>query len=148
MSIISGIASLLAIGILSPIQSILCLIIIFTSTAIYLYINGFILMGILYILIYVGAIAILFLFIVSLLNIEYTKLIEGNVPLILSILIIILIPLDLTSNINIIENIDYNNIYNELNTVGSLLYTDYAFILIILSIILVLSVIGAIIITR
>ena len=52
MNLISGISSLLAIGLLSPVQSILWLIILFVSTALSLYNNNFILMGILYILIY------------------------------------------------------------------------------------------------
>jgi len=52
-------------------------------------------MGILYILIYVGAIAILFLFILSLLKIDYTP--QGNIsPLVITLLSISLIPLDLT----------------------------------------------------
>ena len=89
MNLISGISSLLAIGILSPVQSILFLILLFVSTAICLYNQGFILMGILYILIYVGAIAILFLFILSLLKIDYTA--QGTVsPLIMLLLMVIL----------------------------------------------------------
>lgn len=75
MSLISGIASVLAIGLLSPVQSILALICLFLSVAISLYASGYVLMGILYILVYVGAIAILFLFILSLLNIEYTPVV-------------------------------------------------------------------------
>ena len=66
MSLISGIASILAIGLLSPVQSILALILLFVTVAINLYTSGYVLMGILYILVYVGAIAILFLFILSL----------------------------------------------------------------------------------
>ena len=62
MNIISGITSMLSIGILTPVQSILSLIILFISTSFCLYNQGFILFGILYILIYVGAIAIFFLF--------------------------------------------------------------------------------------
>ena len=63
MSLISGIASILAIGLLSPVQSILALILLFVTVAINLYTSGYVLMGILYILVYVGAIAILFLLI-------------------------------------------------------------------------------------
>lgn len=95
MKLISGISSLLALGMLTPVQSILCLIVLFVSTAISLYSEGFILMGILYVLIYVGAIAILFLFILSLLNIEYKP--QGSMkPIIITILLVSLIPLDLS----------------------------------------------------
>nr|YP_008475169.1 NADH dehydrogenase subunit 6 [Candida labiduridarum]AGS44494.1 NADH dehydrogenase subunit 6 [Candida labiduridarum] len=146
MSLISGIASILAIGLLSPVQSILALICLFVSIAISLYISGYVLMGILYILVYVGAIAILFLFILSLLNIEY-KPVGGMNPLIIFIIILILLPFDISfDSYAPIESI--SSTYNELNIIGSLFYSEYAIIIIILSIILVLSVIGAIGITR
>ncbi|ODV64588.1 NADH dehydrogenase subunit 6 [Hyphopichia burtonii NRRL Y-1933] len=146
MNLISGISSLLAIGILSPVQSILFLILLFVSTAICLYNQGFILMGILYILIYVGAIAILFLFILSLLKIDYTA--QGTVsPLIITLLTISLIPLDITyETYGIITEV--NNVYNELITVGNILYTEYAILLGVTGVVLILSVVGAISITK
>lgn len=146
MNIISGISSLLAIGLLSPVQSILWLIILFLSTAVCLYNQGFMLMGILYILIYVGAIAILFLFILSLLKIDYTP--QGKIsPLIVTLLTISLIPLDLTyETYGIVMEVE--NIWNELIVVGNQLYTEYSILLIITGIILILSVIGAIAVTR
>lgn len=146
MNIISGISSLLAIGLLSPVQSILWLIILFISTAVCLYNQGFMLMGILYILIYVGAIAILFLFILSLLKIDYTP--QGKIsPLIVTLLTISLIPLDLTyETYGIIMGIE--NVWNELIVVGNQFYTEYSILLIITEIILILSVIGAIAVTR
>jgi NADH:ubiquinone oxidoreductase subunit 6 (subunit J) len=146
MNIISGISSLLAIGILSPVQSILCLIILFVSTAICLYSQGFILMGILYVLIYVGAIAILFLFILSLLKIEYTP--QGTItPLVVALLSICLIPLDITYETYGIVT-DFEIISDELVAVGNQLYTEYAILLVITGIILILSVIGAISVTK
>lgn len=146
MNLISGLSSLLAIGLLSPVQSILFLIILFISTSISLYSEGYILISILYILIYVGAIAILFLFILSLLKIEYIEY-NSISPLILTILIICFIPLDISyENINIIENKEI--IWNELVVVGNQLYTEYAILLIIIGIILIVSVIGAINVTK
>lgn len=146
MNLISGISSLLAIGILTPVQSILCLIILFVSTAICLYSQGFVLMGILYVLIYVGAIAILFLFILSLLKIEYTP--QGTItPLVVTLLAICLIPLDITyETYGIVTQIE--NVTDELVIVGNQLYTEYAILLILTGIILILSVIGAISITK
>lgn len=146
MNLISGISSLLAIGLLTPVQSILCLIILFVSTAICLYSQGFVLMGILYVLIYVGAIAILFLFILSLLKIDFIG--QSNIsPLIITILVVCLIPLDITyDSYGIITNVE--TISNELVVVGNQLYTEYAILLVITGIILILSVIGAIAITK
>jgi len=146
MNLISGISSILAIGLLSPVQSILCMIILFVAIAISLYSQGFILMGILYIMIYVGAIAILFLFILSLLKIDYIN--KNTISsFILTFLIILFIPLDLSyETVGISESI--NITFNELITVGSLLYTDYALLTIFTGLILILSVIGAISITK
>lgn len=146
MNLISGISSLLAIGILTPVQSILCLIVLFVSTAICLYSQGYVLMGILYILIYVGAIAILFLFILSLLKIDYRN--QGNIsPLVITIIMVCLIPLDLSyETYGIITEVD--SVWNELVVVGNQLYTEYAILLVITGVILILSVIGAIAITK
>ena len=146
MNLISGLSSLLAIGLLSPVQSILWLIILFVSTASCLYSQGFVLMGILYILIYVGAIAILFLFILSLLKIDYIP--QGKIsPLVITLLSISLIPLDLSyETYGIVSNV--YNIWNELVVVGNQMYTEYAILLIITGLILILSVIGAIAITK
>ncbi|YP_008474901.1 NADH dehydrogenase subunit 6 (mitochondrion) [Candida pseudojiufengensis] len=163
MTLISGICSLLALSLLSPVQSIVSLIALFVSVAITLYSSGFELLGILYILVYVGAIAILFLFILSLLNIEYSYKGTFNKKIVY-VLLICLIPLDLlyetfdtidNINYNIVENI--NGIYNtsslqnwdlELTTVGTVFYTEYAIPLVLIAIVLVLSVIGAIAITK
>lgn len=146
MNLISGISSILAIGLLSPVQSILFLIILFISIAISLYSQGFILMGILYIMIYVGAIAILFLFILSLLKIDYINK-KTISSFNLTFILILFIPLDLSyETIGISESVYLA--YNELLTIGSLFYTDYAILLIITGIILILSIIGAISITK
>lgn len=146
MHLISGISSLLAMSLLTPVQSILSLIILFVSTSLCLYNQNFILMGILYVLIYVGAIAILFLFILSLLNIEYQRVSKVS-PLIITLLMVSLLPIDLTyDTLNILT--DTSLVTNELSIVGSLFYTDYALLLLITGIILILSVIGAISITK
>nr|YP_008475313.1 NADH dehydrogenase subunit 6 [Candida chauliodis]AGS44626.1 NADH dehydrogenase subunit 6 [Candida chauliodis] len=148
MTLISGISSLLAIGLLSPVQSIVAMIALFVSTALALYNSGYVLMGILYVLVYVGAIAILFLFILSLLDIEYTHT-PGMHPLIVSILVICLLPLDLGNSdlcIGILET-PYS-VYNELHTIGILFYTEYAIPMVIIAVVLVLSIIGAIAIAK
>lgn len=146
INIIGGISSLLAVSILTPIQSILWLIILFVCTSLSLYNQGFILLGILYLLIYVGAIAILFLFILSLLNIEFNPK-GGFSPLAISILLICLIPLDLSyETYGIVTNV--YSVWNELTVAGNQLYTEYAFLLGIAGLILMLSVIGAISIVK
>ncbi|KAL6449992.1 NAD6 NADH-ubiquinone oxidoreductase chain 6 [Candida maltosa Xu316] len=147
MSIISGLSAILAVGLLSPVQSIVAMIILFVSVAITLYNTGFTLLGISYVLVYVGAIALLFLFILSLLNIQYTAA-GGMNPLIIFLLLVCLVPFEIFSEPLGVVEIVQNNATEELLTVGSLFYTEYGIILLLIGVILILSVIGAICITR
>ena len=154
MNLISGISSILAIGILTPVQSILSMIILFISTSIWLYIQGFELISILYILIYVGAIAILFLLIISLLNIEYkeqwSKFYKNNISILW--ITILLIPLDLVisnKEISIISlDKDIIGTSDELITIGNIIYTEYGIIMIIVSLIILISIVGVISIVK
>nr|QNS23212.1 Nad6 [Metschnikowia sp. 04-226.1] len=146
MNLISGLSSLLAMGLLSPVQSILWLIMLFVSTAMSLYNHDFMLMGILYILIYVGAIAMLFLFMLSLLKMDYIP--QGNVsPLIMTLMCVSFMPLDLTYDYNAMM-MEFNDTYNELMVVGNQFYTEYAMLLIMTGLMLMLSVVGAMAMTR
>nr|YP_009919760.1 Nad6 [Metschnikowia hawaiiensis]QMQ98385.1 Nad6 [Metschnikowia hawaiiensis]QMQ98399.1 Nad6 [Metschnikowia hawaiiensis] len=146
MNLMSGLSSLLAMGLLSPVQSILWLIMLFISTAMSLYNHDFMLMGILYILMYVGAIAMLFLFMLSLLKMDYMP--QGNVsPLMMTLLCVSFIPLDLTYSYNGMM-MEFNDTYNELMVVGNQLYTEYAMLLIMTGLMLMLSVVGAMAMTR
>nr|UFP91136.1 NADH dehydrogenase subunit 6 [Metschnikowia bicuspidata] len=145
MNMMSGISSLLAMGILTPVQSMLWLIMLFLSTAMSLYNNDFVLMGMLYIMMYVGAMAMLFLFMLSLLKMEYKNKNESN-PLIMTMMGMSFMPLDLcyntyTMNYNMMENM--NMTYNELMTVGLQFYTEYAMLLVMTGMMLMLSVVGA-----
>nr|QMS50807.1 Nad6 [Metschnikowia shivogae] len=146
MNMISGLSSLLAMGLLSPVQSMLWLMVLFVSTAMSLYNQDFMLMGMLYMLMYVGAIAMLFLFMLSLLKIDYMP--QGNVsPLMMTLLCVSFMPLDLTYDYNGMI-IELNDTFNELTTMGNQFYTEYAMLLIMTGLMLILSVVGAMAITR
>ncbi|CAH2356118.1 NADH-ubiquinone oxidoreductase chain 6 (mitochondrion) [[Candida] railenensis] len=146
MNTISGISSMLAIGLLSPVQSMLCMIMLFVAIAMSLYSQGFMLMGMLYIMMYVGAMAMTFLFMLSLLKIDYSN--KNSISsFILTFLIILFMPLDLSyESIGMSETVFIT--YNETITVGSLLYTDYALLTMITGLMLMLSVMGAISMTK
>jgi NADH-ubiquinone oxidoreductase chain 6 len=163
----------------NPIVSVLFLIGLFSSIAVYLIILGINFIGLSYLLVYVGAVSILFLFILMLINIRISELTtetNRSIPLafIVSIAfnyaIIQLLPysilefkgfniMNLYNNktlINIketyftsINNWD-NNItdINDITSIGNIIYTNYSIWLIIASIILLLAMVGAIVITR
>src|ERR1700739_1778435 len=75
----------------NPVISVIFLIFVFCSTALYLIIYGINFIGISYIIIYVGAIAVIFLFIIMMINIKLTDILDigsqytKNLPLAITI---------------------------------------------------------------
>lgn len=79
----------------NPIVSVLYLILLFSCIACYLIFLGIKFIGISYILVYVGAVSILFIFILMLINIRVSELISdtnNNIPLAIIVLIAFFIP--------------------------------------------------------
>ena len=169
LSLISILSSILVITTKNPIVSVLYLIGLFLAVSIYLILIGMGFIGLAYLLVYVGAVSILFLFILMLINIRISEFLSNNKnSTILTILVAlcfnnILYKVLPFSMIFVDDTIDY--IYDNINyitfntwdsnlwesshisTLGNILYTNYHIWLIIVSFILLLSMIGAIIIT-
>jgi NADH-ubiquinone oxidoreductase chain 6 len=100
LSIISGI---LIITTKNPIVSVLFLILLFSSVSAYLIFIGLNFLGIAYLLVYVGAVSILFLFILMLINIRVSELLSnsGNsIPLSILTIIAFFVPLNVLLPIN------------------------------------------------
>jgi NADH-ubiquinone oxidoreductase chain 6 len=103
ISLISGILIIIS---KNPIISVLFLILLFGSISCYLVLVGLKFIGISYLLVYVGAVSILFLFILMLINIRVSELISdtsNSIPLSIVSLIAFYVPLKnvLPSNGNI-----------------------------------------------
>lgn len=84
LSLISLFSGVLVITTKNPIVSVLFLISLFMVIAVYLIIIGMHFIGLTYLLVYVGAIAILFLFVVMLINVrtaELTSYTSNSLPL-------------------------------------------------------------------
>lgn len=84
ISLIALLAGVFIIITKNPIVSVLYLILLFSSIACYLILVGINFIGISYLLVYVGAVTILFLFILMLINIRVSELISdtnNNIPL-------------------------------------------------------------------
>lgn len=177
----------------NPIVSVLFLIGLFLSIAGYLMMVGINFIGLSYLLVYVGAVSILFIFILMLINVRISELVtdsSNSIPLAVLIGIFFITTLYETlpsnraygnvvySNINFshttnVNEINYSlkgffNISKDSNeiafvssqiwdgnlaetshitTIGNILYTSYPLWLIITSIILLLAMVGAIVIT-
>nr|UVW80380.1 NADH dehydrogenase subunit 6 [Beauveria pseudobassiana] len=187
LDILSVIAVLFGITVIinkNPIGSLLFLIGLFASISVYLILSGLTFIGFSYLIVYIGAVSILFLFILMLINIRTSELQSNNVnsiPLALFIGILWnyslfqLLPYTLSINTNnwllgsynynnispIVNNIDTSNIMfvtsnnwdgtitetSHISTIGNILYTSYNMWLFLSSIILLLAMTGAIIIT-
>ena len=127
ISIVSIISSIFVIISKNPIISVLFLIGLFLSISSYLIILGINFIGLSYLLVYIGAVSILFIFILMLINIRISELFSetnNNIPLaILSTIafnypIYNILPYNITvyNNLNInINNIFYDVIYNSYN---------------------------------
>jgi NADH-ubiquinone oxidoreductase chain 6 len=104
----------------NPIISVLFLIGLFSGVASYLIILGLSFIGLSYLIVYVGAVSILFLFILMLINIRISELqnnTSNSVPLIIATLIIFSNPLFqlLPYNISILNKNSYLLTNSEIN---------------------------------
>lgn len=192
LDILSFIAILCGIFVIiskNPIVSVLFLIGLFLSIASYLIILGINFIGLSYLLVYVGAVSILFLFILMLINVRISELLNNtsnSIPLAIFISILFSFPVNETLPYSIlvfgsfIPNLKYifyyffggfikmnsidlfnGQIYlvtskvwdgnltetSHITTIGNILYTSYSIWLILTSIILLLAMVGAIVIT-
>ena len=199
-AILSGILVIIS---KNPIVSVLFLIGLFLSIASYLMILGLNFIGLSYLLVYVGAVSILFLFILMLINVRISELLSNtsnSIPLAILIAISFNYPIHeiLPYSINSINNntVDsyntlnlalvkeevsdnnYSNFFSKLfklnsdqldngeisfvtskiwdgnlaetshiTSIGNIMYTSYSIWLILTSIILLLAMVGAIVIT-
>lgn len=186
ISIISVICGVFVIISKNPIVSVLFLIGLFLNIAGYLMMLGINFIGLSYLLVYVGAVSILFLFILMLINVRISELVTDNnnsIPLAIiigvffNIALYKVLPSNLSANahnydFNVYNN-NTNNIFNNflpsynsnlsfvtsqvwdgalaetshITTIGNVLYTVYPIWLILTSIILLLAMVGAIVIT-
>nr|YP_010170414.1 NADH dehydrogenase subunit 6 [Phanerochaete carnosa]QRZ60396.1 NADH dehydrogenase subunit 6 [Phanerochaete carnosa] len=184
-------SSVLVITSKNPVIAVIFLISVFINAAGYLILLGIGFIGISYIIVYIGAITVLFLFVIMLLNIRLIDLLEAgslytkNIPLAVAIgflfiyEIFTIIPFSfndvslISSLLNLVTNLNglflnsdistVNVVYNTINPIladstftnftqiqalGQSLYTFGAFWLIITSVILLLSMVAPIFISK
>ena len=171
IAIVSGI---MVISSRNPMHSVLFLVLVFCNAAGLLILLEVEFLAMLFLVVYVGAIAVLFLFVVMMLNIRVTELNESvlrYIPIgglilliflfeILSVINGDLVPffsskLFLFESDNIILNQDLNTVFwtnqidptSNIEALGIVLYTYYVYAFIVASLILLVAMIGAILLT-
>lgn len=157
LSLISIFSGVLVITTKNPIVSVLFLISLFLVISVYLIMVGIHFIGLSYLLVYVGAVSILFLFILMLINVRISELLSytGNsLPLafIFSIVIYNMINTDSVVNTEIDLSTstkwDGNLIYtSHISSIGNIMYTTFSPWLVVVAFILLLAMVGSIIIT-
>ena len=151
----------------NPIHSILFLVLVFVGVTGLLLMLGVEFIAMLFLVVYVGAISVLFLFVVMMLNVKIVELNErfisylpigGFIGLIFLSEVLYIINDNLSpDNLSVMENyesdsINYMNYFNVLSLtnieqIGNFLYTKYVYLFIIASLILLVAMIGAIVLT-
>nr|YP_010338886.1 NADH dehydrogenase subunit 6 [Bangia atropurpurea]UNJ18853.1 NADH dehydrogenase subunit 6 [Bangia atropurpurea] len=167
-SLISLLSACMVVSLSNAVYSVLFLIIVFCNTAGILLLLGAEFLSFLFLIVYVGAIAVLFLFVVMMLNIKtnsvkinYTTiiLIGFLISLILSFQFLAAIQIDFEvySNLGIDLAktnfptitiwIQENNLPSNVESIGLVLYTSYSLVFILCAFILLLAMIGSIVLT-
>lgn len=151
---------------LNPIESVLFLILAFCNTAAILFIFNVEFLGLLFIIIYVGAVAVLFLFIImmlniknpndSVLNISYLKSIYDKIKIFVFSFLVIVLFLFLQNTFQqdtflfFDKNFDFVSIFDRLNNIdviGQVLYNYFIICFLLAGLVLLISLIGAIVLT-
>ncbi len=154
----SSIIVLSAIAVISsrnPVHSVLFLILAFVNSAGIFVLAGAEFLAMILLIVYVGAVAVLFLFVVMMLNINLEEMKSQVKKYFFSGLFVGLILLaELVfsfSNLDLIrnKNVDVINSKNLSNThqIGNIIYTDYFFVFQLSGCILLVAMIGAIVLT-
>jgi NADH-ubiquinone oxidoreductase chain 6 len=167
LTLLSGI---LVIQARNPVHSVLFLILVFFNAAGLLVLLNLDFFAMIFLVVYVGAIAVLFLFVVMMLNIKLAEINENRLrylPIggllgllfLFEILLIVdndLIPLLFYENISALSEyrelnfLDWSNTIHtvpNIQALGNILYTYYFYFFLLSSIILLVAMIGAIVLT-
>ena len=147
----------------NPVHSVLFLILVFCNSAVLLILLEAEFLALIFIVVYVGAIAVLFLFVVMMLNVKITEIqdevlqylpIGGLIGIVFLLEIFLIIEGDFVSLIN--PNQD-NTVYidwfaqidsiSNIQTLGNVLYTDYVLFFLLAGVILLIAMVGAIVLT-
>lgn len=155
----------------NPIISVLFLIGLFLSISCYLILTGLNFIGLSYLLVYIGAVSILFLFILMLINVRISELLIdslNSIPLAILLgcffnyFVNNVLPYTILAFNNILYHVStvtrlanvtsvtwdgYLAEISHITSIGNILYGNYSIWLILTSIILLLAMVGSIIIT-
>jgi len=155
-SAVAVISALAVVFAKNPVYSVLFLILCFFNVAGLFVLLGAEFLAMLLVIVYVGAVAVLFLFVVMMLNIDYSRAKEGFVKYLpvglgIAAFLFIEIFLMLKASVGDVASLAKEKLESEItNTeaIGQVLYTDYVYIFQLSGIILLVAMIGAIVLSH
>jgi len=151
-------SALLVVTARNPVHSVLFLILAFFSSAGLFVLLGAEFLAMLLVVVYVGAVAVLFLFVVMMLDVDFVRLREGfarYLPFALVIAAVLLVEMIVISFAVVSGGaaadatgpITFTDDVTNVETIGRVLYTDYVYIFQAAGIVLLIAMIGAIVLT-
>lgn len=167
LALISGI---MVIQSRNPVHSVLFLILVFFNVAGLLILLGLDFFAMIFLVVYVGAIAVLFLFVIMMLNIKLAEINEkklrylpigGLIGILFLFEIFLIIDNDLIPYLPLSHKISFSTLYSNdfiewfnyiegitnIEAIGQIIYTYYFYFFITASLILLVAMIGAIVLT-
>nr|YP_010937565.1 NADH dehydrogenase subunit 6 [Grateloupia asiatica]WKW95595.1 NADH dehydrogenase subunit 6 [Grateloupia asiatica] len=155
------VASLMVISLKNAVHSVLFLILVFCNIAGLLLLYGAEFLSFMLLIVYVGAIAVLFLFVVMMLNIKASSITINSfsiLPVGILIFLILFSQLSSTATNFDIFNLQQNDLIwvswvlekdntTNIEVVGKVLYTHFSLLFLLSSLILLVAMIGAIVLT-
>ncbi len=149
---VTCLAGLMVISSRNPVHSVLFLILSFFNAAGLFILLGAEFLAMLLVVVYVGAVAVLFLFVVMMLDINFAELRDGfqrYMPLGLGVggLLLTEILFVFFNRENMPERLDLTTGVSNTRALGRVLYTDYIYLFQIAGLILLVAMIGAITLT-
>ena len=156
LEILGIISSIMVIGLKNPVHSVFSLILTFCISSCLLLTINVDFLAIIFIVVYVGAIAVLFLFVVMMLNIKLVQFTESIIRYIPFGIILCIIFVNeiyfINLKFNLITNIQnqwiyYFNYSDTIVLIGEILYTNFIHLFILAGLILLIAMIGTINIT-
>ena len=156
LALVSIAAAFLVISARNPVHSVLCLILTFFSAAGLFVLLGAEFLAMLLIVVYVGAVAVLFLFVVMMLDVDFAQLRQGfarYLPAGMLVAAVLLIEMVLVSSTVATKGAAANaslaapTSISNAEAIGRVLYTDYVYFFQAAGIVLLIAMIGAIVLT-
>lgn len=158
LAAVAVVSALLVVTAKNPVHSVLWLILAFFSSAGLFVLLGAEFLAMLLVVVYVGAVAVLFLFVVMMLDVDFVKLREGYaryLPLaaiVAAVLLAEMIVISLTvasggAAADAVGPVAATTDQSNVEAIGRVLYTDYVYFFQAAGIVLLIAMIGAIVLT-